>query len=151
MNRLENWFDDVQFVGIAVDDRNIEKAEKIADIFVMPDVVEDVQTRSDSRFDRELLLDSTNSDREELFRQQRQRSHLENSLGRKFSAEQLLSQSQSQKVVLLGAPGGGKTTRISFLTTSYNRLRMTKLRNLSTTGTTAANETKKERNGAKIA
>ncbi len=112
--QLENYFDDVQFVGIAVDDRNIEKAEKIADIFVMPDVVEDVRTRSDSRFERELLLDSTNSDREELFRQQRQRSHLENPLGRKFSAEQLLSQSQSQKVVLLGAPGGGKTTLMSY-------------------------------------
>ncbi len=50
----------------------------------------------------------------ELLRQQQQQAQMENHLGRKFSAEQLLRQSQSQKVVLLGAPGSGKTTLMSY-------------------------------------
>jgi predicted NACHT family NTPase len=50
----------------------------------------------------------------ELLREQQQRAQLESRTGKKFLAVQLLSHSQSQKVVLLGAPGSGKTTLMSY-------------------------------------
>lgn len=112
--QLANYFDDVKFAGIAVAGQEIEKSEKLAQIFVMPDVVEDVRTRPDTRFEQELLLEETGNRQVDLLREQRQRAQLENRSGRKFLAAQLLSQSQSQKVVLLGAPGSGKTTLLSY-------------------------------------
>ncbi|NEP27569.1 MAG: signal transduction protein, partial [Moorea sp. SIO3I6] len=51
--QLANWFDDVKFAGIAVPGQEVEKSEKLAQIFVMPDVVEDVSTARP--WDRELL------------------------------------------------------------------------------------------------
>ena len=43
--RLANWFDDVKFAGYPLPGQEIEKSEKLANIFVMPDVLEDVSTR----------------------------------------------------------------------------------------------------------
>jgi predicted NACHT family NTPase len=80
----------------------------------MPDVVEDVHTRPGSELEQELSAEGTGNRQADLFREQRQRAQLENRSGRKFSAAQLLSQSQSRKVVLLGAPGSGKTTSMSY-------------------------------------
>ncbi|NEO00488.1 MAG: signal transduction protein, partial [Moorea sp. SIO3I7] len=51
--QLANWFDDVKFAGIAVPGQEVEKSEKLAQIFVMPDVVEEVSTAS--TWERELL------------------------------------------------------------------------------------------------
>jgi hypothetical protein len=48
LKQLADWFDDVKFAGIAVEGQEIEKSEKLAQIFVMPDVVEDVQTRQEA-------------------------------------------------------------------------------------------------------
>lgn len=112
--QLINYFDDVKFAGIAVEGQEIEKSENLPEIFVMPDVVEDVRSRSGSEFEQELLLESI-SNQTELLGEQRQRSQFDKRIGRKFSATQLLSQSQSRKVVLLGAPGSGKTTSMSYL------------------------------------
>jgi len=42
LKQLANWFDDVKFAGIAVEGQEIEKSEKLAQIFVMPDVLEEV-------------------------------------------------------------------------------------------------------------
>src|SRR4028119_1976118 len=42
LKQLANWFDDVKFAGIAVEGQEIEKSEKLAEIFVMPDVLEEV-------------------------------------------------------------------------------------------------------------
>ncbi|MGB7445220.1 MAG: hypothetical protein WA919_29460 [Coleofasciculaceae cyanobacterium] len=39
--QLANWFDDVKFAGIAVPGQEVDKSEQLAQIFVMPDVVED--------------------------------------------------------------------------------------------------------------
>jgi len=41
--QLVNWFDDVKFAGISVAGQEIEKSEHLAQIFVMPDVVEERQ------------------------------------------------------------------------------------------------------------
>ena len=102
--QLANWFDDVKFAGIAVPGQEVEKSEKLAQIFVMPDVVEEVSTAG--AWERELLVGES---REKL-----ERALLEKTTGRKFLAQQLLSQSQSRRVVILGAPGSGKTTLMSY-------------------------------------
>ncbi|NET68111.1 MAG: NACHT domain-containing protein [Moorea sp. SIO1G6] len=102
--QLANWFDDVKFAGIAVPGQEVEKSEKLAQIFVMPDVVEDVSTAG--AWERELLAAGSGEKPERLL--------LEKTTGRKFLAQQLLSQSQSRRVVILGAPGSGKTTLMSY-------------------------------------
>ncbi|WP_424094282.1 hypothetical protein [Moorena producens] len=51
--QLANWYDDVKFAGIAVPGQEVEKSEKLAQIFVMPDVVEDVSRAG--AWERELL------------------------------------------------------------------------------------------------
>ncbi|NEO71434.1 HEAT repeat domain-containing protein [Moorena sp. SIO3H5] len=102
--QLANWYDDVKFAGIAVPGQEVEKSEKLAQIFVMPDVVEDVSTAG--AWERELLAAGSGEKAE--------RALLEKTTGRKFLAEQLLTQSQSRRVVILGAPGSGKTTLMSY-------------------------------------
>ncbi|NEO44924.1 MAG: NACHT domain-containing protein [Moorea sp. SIO4A3] len=102
--QLANWFDDVKFAGIAVPGQEVEKSEKLAQIFVMPDVVEEVSTAG--AWERELLAGES---QEKL-----ETGLLEKTTGRKFLAQQLLSQSQSRRVVILGAPGSGKTTLMSY-------------------------------------
>ena len=102
--QLANWFDDVKFAGIAVPGQEVEKSEKLAQIFVMPDVVEDVSTAG--AWEQELLAAASGEKPERLL--------LEKTTGRKFLAQQLLSQSQWRRVVILGAPGSGKTTLMSY-------------------------------------
>ena len=115
LKQLADWFDDVKFAGIAVEGQEIEKSEKLAQIFVMPDVVEDVQTRQEVvAFEPDAVIQVSGNRQAELLREQHWRAQLESRTGRKFLAVQLLSQSQLQKVVLLGAPGSGKTTLMSY-------------------------------------
>ncbi|MEP6582319.1 HEAT repeat domain-containing protein [Microcoleus vaginatus GB2-A3] len=102
LKQLANCFDNVKFAGIAVEDQAIEKSEKLAQIFVMPDVLEEVNIHV--RLDIQELVEGKSL-------QQMQR---ENRSGRKFLASQLLNQNQSNKFVLRGAPGSGKTTLVSF-------------------------------------
>ncbi|MGD1806534.1 HEAT repeat domain-containing protein [Dapis sp. BLCC M126] len=101
--QLANWFDDVKFAGISVPGQEVEKSEKLANIFVMPDVVEDVSTGGG--FEQDLLLGGTGELEREL---------LANTTGRKFLASELLTQSRGRKFVILGAPGSGKTTLMSY-------------------------------------
>ncbi|WP_293330692.1 HEAT repeat domain-containing protein [Microcoleus sp. CAWBG58] len=100
--QVANWFDDVKFAGIAVEGQEIEKSEKLAQIFVMPDVLEDVNTHVS------LDIQELDASKDLQLFQRGSRS------GRKFLASQLLSQNRSNKFVLLGAPGSGKTTLLSF-------------------------------------
>ncbi|NEO92991.1 MAG: signal transduction protein, partial [Moorea sp. SIO3G5] len=102
--QLAKWFDDVKFAGIAVPGQEVEKSEKLAQIFVMPDVVEEVATARDLELER--LAEESG--------EKRDRALLEKTTPRKFLADQLLSQNQSRRVVILGAPGSGKTTLMSY-------------------------------------
>ena len=102
--QLANWFDDVKFAGISVPGQEVEKSDKLAKIFVMPDVVEDVS--KNGGFERDFLLAGSGEKSE--------RELLVNTTGRKFLASELLTQSQSRKFVILGAPGSGKTTLMSY-------------------------------------
>ena len=87
--------------------QEIEKSEKLANIFVMPDVLEDVSTRG--VFERDLFFRESQELEEKL---------LANSSGRKFLASDLWTQGRSRKsvrkFVILGAPGSGKTTLMSY-------------------------------------
>ncbi|EAW38026.1 NACHT domain-containing NTPase [Lyngbya sp. PCC 8106] len=109
--QLANWFDDVKFAGIAVPGQEVDQSEKLARIFVMPDVVEDVSTQSN--FEREWLI--SGSRQAELIQEQRERVLFENLSGRRFLASELLTEVSAKKSVLLGAPGSGKTTLMSYL------------------------------------
>ncbi|NEQ85815.1 MAG: NACHT domain-containing protein, partial [Moorea sp. SIO2I5] len=102
--QLAHWFDDVKFAGIAVAGQEVEKSEKLAEIFVMPDVVEEVATARAVELER--LAEESG--------EQPERALLGKTTGRKFLADQLLSQNQSRRVVILGAPGSGKTTLMSY-------------------------------------
>ena len=113
--QLANWFDDVKFAGISVPGQEVDKSAQLAHIFVMPDVVEDVRHLAGAAFEPEFFLEGMGNRQGDLFREQRLRSQSENRSGRKFLAQQLLSQIQSDRVVLLGAPGVGKTTLMSYL------------------------------------
>ena len=118
LEQLENWFDDVKFAGIAVPGQEVEKSDKLAQIFVMPDVEEDIK-RQDSGIINQAEWKDVVSDislgkrQQELFLEQRQRA-LINRSGNQFIASKLLTQSDSNKFVLLGAPGSGKTTLLSY-------------------------------------
>ena len=120
LKQIANYFDDVKFAGIAVEGQEVDKSAQLPQIFVMPDVVEDMRERNladekDFVFLEANLEASGISQRQaELLREQRQIGRLEKSSGQKFSAQKLLTESTSQKFVLLGAPGSGKTTLMSY-------------------------------------
>ena len=120
LEQLARRFDDIKFGGIAVAGQEIEKSEKLAHIFVMPDVREELQSPLDKglhaeKITAENLESKTGLTRQaQLLQEQRYFAKLENRFGRKFLAQGLLNQSQSKKVVLLGAPGSGKSTLMSY-------------------------------------
>ncbi|NEP35890.1 HEAT repeat domain-containing protein [Moorena sp. SIO3B2] len=103
-NQLAHWFDHVKFAGMAVAGQEVEKSEKLAQIFVRPDVVEEVATARDLELER--LPEVSGEKAEKVL--------LEKTTPRKFLADKLFSQNQSIRVVILGAPGSGKTTLMSY-------------------------------------
>ncbi len=137
LEQLANWFDDVKFAGIAVPGQEVEKSEKLAQIFVMPDVEEDIKRKdypvniflssgpgsgkttilnyfANETESNEAISDiSLGKRQQELFLEQRQRALISRS-GNQFLADKLLTQSDYKKFVLLGAPGSGKTTLLSY-------------------------------------
>ncbi|WP_017719798.1 NACHT domain-containing protein [Kamptonema formosum] len=114
LKQLASRFDDVKFAGVAVEGQEIDKSALLEKIFVMPDVREEMPAQ---QWLLESALESALENRQaELLWEQRQRARREANLpaGRTFSAQQLLRESQSHKVVLLGDPGTGKTTLMSY-------------------------------------
>jgi HEAT repeat protein len=89
-------------------------------IFVVPDVVEDMRERTltDEKdfvfLDANLEASGISQRQAELLREQRQIGRLEKNTGKNFSAQKLLTESTSQKFVLLGVPGSGKTSLMSY-------------------------------------
>ncbi|MEH1808865.1 HEAT repeat domain-containing protein, partial [Nostoc sp.] len=111
LKQLSRYFDGVEFVGIKVKTKEEEKFAKLPQIFVMPNVVEQVEVRASTglKFNLDLALEETAS-------QQRQQILLweQQSSGKKFSAKELLKESTRNKFVVLGEPGIGKTTLMSY-------------------------------------
>lgn len=114
LTQLQSCFGDIKFAGIPVAGQEIERSERLFDIFVMPDVAE--QLNSSAHFLPQELYTTTESGHPQvkLLNEQRQRAKLQDSTGQVFSGEDLLTQSQLRKVVLLGAPGSGKSTLLSY-------------------------------------
>ncbi|MBN4001292.1 HEAT repeat domain-containing protein [Nostoc sp. LPT] len=111
LKQLSRYFDGVEFVGIKVKTKEEEKFAKLPQIFVMPNVVEQVEARESKglKLNLDLAL-------EETVNQQRQQNLLweQQSSGKKFSAQELLKESTRNKFVVLGEPGIGKTTLMSY-------------------------------------
>ncbi|MGB5770860.1 MAG: NACHT domain-containing protein, partial [Crocosphaera sp.] len=114
--QLANWYDDVKFVGINVRGQEIDKSEKLIKIFVMQGVKEEKKDSYSSLIEADLLeLGDSRNRQEELLRQQQKWTELDIYGGNAFPANDLLTKNQAKKVVLLGAPGSGKTTLMSYL------------------------------------
>ena len=115
LKQLANCYDDVKFVGINVKGQESDKSEKLVKIFVMQDVKEEKKERYASLREADFLELSDQENRQrELLRQQRQLLNSENYAENSFPAKNLLTRNQAKKVILLGAPGSGKTTLMSY-------------------------------------
>lgn len=124
LTQLVKQFDKVRFLGVAVESGEIEQAEQLVKIFVPQDVLEEKLTFGSDFF----LRFSDGSDpsgissaarQSQLLQEQQFRSQLDRT-GRRFSADQLRTQTRS-KAVLLGAPGSGKTTLMSYFAVTLAR------------------------------
>ncbi|ARV58312.1 signal transduction protein [Nostocales cyanobacterium HT-58-2] len=120
LKQIANYFDDVKFAGIAVEGQEVDKSAQLPQIFVMPDVVEDIRERSfaDKKdfvfLEANLEATGIGERQAELLREQRQIGLIDKNSGKRFSAQKLLTESTSKKFVLLGVPGSGKTTLMSY-------------------------------------
>lgn len=95
--QLSALYDDIKFSGISVASQESLKSEKLSRIFVVPDVIEDEDLSISSGSDAGYIDESYTTPR------------------RRFLATQIFSQSRVKRMILLGAPGAGKTILLSFL------------------------------------
>ncbi len=118
LQQISYYFDDVKFAGIAVECQETDKTGiKLPHIFVMPDVMKISSTEFLQDFgfiEAGSNSQNINQRQAELLQTQRQMIRLGGGTGRKFSAQEFLIESKSHKFVLLGAPGSGKTTLMSY-------------------------------------
>ncbi|NJN22621.1 MAG: hypothetical protein HC812_17405 [Leptolyngbya sp. RL_3_1] len=122
-DQIRRVFDDVKFAGIAVEGQDIDRAERLAEIFVMPDVREEGAAARELPEELTTQLENApemipfRADRQQklLWEQRKQILQAKNRAGgRTFSAADLLTQSKTYRAVLLGAPGSGKTTLMNY-------------------------------------
>ncbi len=122
LNKLADRLSKHHFVGMRVAVNENSTSERLEKIFVMVDVAEEV---SRSKFNQKLELDSdlllNNSEGQvDLIKAQQEKVLLLGEQSEKrnpFPAQNLLdsNKSKGKKLVLLGAPGSGKTTLMNYL------------------------------------
>ena len=108
--QLNKRYDNIKFAGIAVSGE--EELKQLQQIFVMPDVA--------PRRQKEMLLPDEFMDelptQQRLIREQRQLARLSNANNNPLLANKLLTETRQKKAVILGAPGSGKSTLVSYFT-----------------------------------
>ncbi|MBV6625790.1 MAG: HEAT repeat domain-containing protein, partial [Rivularia sp. (in: Bacteria)] len=131
LNKLATRLSKHHFVGMRVAVNEDNTSERLENIFVMPDVAEEV---SKSKLSKKQELDfylSSDISREQakLFKAQQERALLLEELSEKrnpFPAQDLLDKSKikGKKIVLLGAPGSGKTTLMNYLALKIAQIKL---------------------------
>ncbi|MGG6241406.1 sister chromatid cohesion protein PDS5 [Nodosilinea sp. AN01ver1] len=133
LQQLAHWYDDVKFLGISVAGQEDTKSEKLLQIFVMPDVKQRAESWKQEQLSQQVSLKSRSGlilmvdDPElivghpqfKLMMEQHQLTLLLKQEGKPFSAEAIYQQGRSQRCVLLGAPGSGKTTLMSYFAVAF--------------------------------
>jgi hypothetical protein len=109
--QLNKRYDNIKFAGIAVSGQ--EEVKELQRIFVIPDVVK-IQQNEYS------LLDGINPaelpQQQRLMLEQKQLAKLNSTFNSPLLANKLLTETQHSKAVILGAPGSGKSTLVSYFT-----------------------------------
>ena len=106
--QLNKRYDDIKFAGIAVSGQ--EERKQLKQIFVMPDVVE---RENKQPFPNE-FIDEGLTPQQRLILEQKQLASLSNTFSTSLLANKLLTETRSKKAVILGAPGSGKSTLVSY-------------------------------------
>lgn len=109
--QLNKRYDNIKFAGIAVSGQ--EEVKQLQQIFVMLDVVKI------DRNEEPLLTEFIDPDlpqQQKLILEQRQLVRLSNSSPTSLLANRLLTETRTKKAVILGAPGSGKSTLVSYFT-----------------------------------
>ncbi|MDJ0904135.1 MAG: HEAT repeat domain-containing protein [Xenococcus sp. MO_188.B8] len=108
--QLNKRYDNIKFAGIAVSGQE-EERKRLQQIFVMPDVakIEQNLTPIPEEFIAEEL-----TQQEQIFLEQKQLARLTKSSSTTFLAKRLLTETPAIKAVILGAPGSGKSTLVSY-------------------------------------
>jgi HEAT repeat protein len=110
LKQLAVLYDDIKFSGISVASQESLKSEKLCRIFVVPDVVEEHDFLSSYQDEFQFTLRIVDEHTDNIFL----REALNVSTNRRFLATQIFVQARSRKIILLGAPGSGKTLLMSF-------------------------------------
>lgn len=113
-NQILRAFDDVKFAGIATEGKDVDRAQRLADIFVMPDLQADEQ-KVRGVLESDFAEAASDPQQRLMFEQRQQMMRLkERTSGEKISAADLFKHRPKNRAVLLGAPGSGKTTLMNF-------------------------------------
>jgi HEAT repeat protein len=110
LEQLAVLYDDIKFSGISVASQESLKSEKLCRIFVVPDVVEEYDFLSSHLDEFQFTSGITDEHSDNVFLQE----SLNVPTNRRFLATQIFVQARSRKIILLGAPGSGKTLLMSF-------------------------------------
>ena len=107
--QLNKRYDNIKFAGIAVSGQ--EEVKELQKIFVMPDVVKIEQNLTP--IPEEFIAEELTR-QEQIILEQKQLARLAKSSTSPFLAKRLLTETPSKKAVILGAPGSGKSTLVSY-------------------------------------
>ncbi len=107
--QLNKRYDNIKFAGISVSGQ--EEVKTLQQIFVMPDVV---KSDNYARILPEAFISEELPQQQRLILEQRQFARLTSSSSSPLLANKLLTETRTKKAVILGAPGSGKSTLVSY-------------------------------------